>query len=89
MARTLESLGTRNRPLTLPICDQNTSGGFGRLVTFDLAKSPILIGRDILCTTAMEYNSYISKGKTAVSVSFIIKIHQILSTYSTPEVWAV
>ena len=63
------------------ICDQHTSGGFGRLVTFDLAKSPMLSGRDILCTAAMEYSTYVSKGKTTASVSFFIEIHQILSTY--------
>ena len=50
----------RNR---IPICDQNTSDWFGRLVIFDLTESLILSGRDILCTTAMEYNSFVSKGK--------------------------
>ena len=39
----------------------------------------ILSGRDILCTTAMEYNSCVSNEKTTVSVSFIIKIHQTVS----------
>ena len=61
------------------ICEQNTFGGFCRLMAFDLTDSPILSGQDILCTTAMEYNPSFSKRKTAVSVSFIIKIHQILS----------
>ena len=50
-----------------PICDPSTSGGFGRLMTFYLAESPILPGRDVLCTTAIDYNYYVSKGKTIVN----------------------
>ena len=46
-----------------------------------LGKSPILSGRKLLCTTAMQYNPYVSEGKTTVSVRFISKIHKILSTY--------
>ena len=34
-------------------CDQNTSGRFGRLVTLDLAESPILSVRDILYNATM------------------------------------
>ena len=46
-----------------------------------LGKSPILSGRKVLCTTAMQYNPYVSEGKTTVSIRFISKIHKILSTY--------
>ena len=64
-----------------PICDHSTSGGFSQFVTLDLAKSPILSGWGFLCNTAMEYNPHVSKGKTTVSVRFIINIHAILSIH--------
>ena len=68
-------------PADNPICDPSISGGFSRLVTFDLADSPMLYGRKFLCTTTMEYNLYASNGKAIVSVKFIIKIHTISSIY--------
>ena len=45
------------------ICNRSISGGFNRLVTYDLAESPILFRGEFLCTTAMEleYNPYASK----------------------------
>ena len=46
------------------ICHQSTSGGFSRFVTSELAESHNLSGREFLCTTAMEYNPYVSKGET-------------------------
>ena len=49
------------------ICNQSTSGGVGWLVNSEVAKSPIHFGQEILCTTAMENNPYVSKGKTTVS----------------------
>ena len=63
------------------ICDPRASGGFGWLMTFDLAESLILSGRNIFCITAIKYNSYVSKDKITVAVSFINKIHQTLATY--------
>ena len=55
------------------------SSGVGQLVTSD--ESPILFGRKGLCTTTLEYDPYVSKGKTTVSIRFIIKIHKIFINY--------
>ena len=46
-------------------------------VIFDPAESPILPGRNMLCTNAGEYNPQASKGKKQVSQRLIIEIQQI------------
>ena len=55
-------MGEVNSGGYIAICDLVTSSEFSWLVTSDLTESPILSGRDILCTIAMECNAYISKG---------------------------
>ena len=43
----------------------------------DPAESPILPGRNMLCTNAGEYNPQASKGGTQISQRLIIEIQQI------------
>ena len=44
----------------VPIYDPIISGGLSRLVTSDLAESPILSGQEFQCATAMECNHDVS-----------------------------
>ena len=53
------------------------SAAIGRWVTSDPAELPFLPGRKKLWTSAVEYNPYVTKGKTQVSPRFIIKIQHI------------
>ena len=53
------------------------SAAIGRWVTSDPTELPFLPGRKKLCTRAVEYNPWVSKGKTQVSLRFIIKIQHI------------
>ena len=53
------------------------SAATGRWVTSDRTELPFLPGRKKLCTRAVEYNPWVSKGKTQVSLRFIIKIQHI------------
>ena len=53
------------------------SANVGQWVTSHPAKLPILPGRKMLSTDAVEYNPKVSKGKTPVSVKFVVKIQQI------------
>ena len=53
------------------------SAVIGLWVTPDPAELPILPGRKKLCTNTVEYNPYVSKAKTPVSVRLIIEIQHI------------
>ena len=53
------------------------SAAIGRRVTSDPAELPFLPGRKMLRISAVEYNPKVSKGKTQVSLRFIIKIQHI------------
>ena len=53
------------------------SAAIGRWVTSDPTELPFLPGRKKLCTRPVEYNPWVSKGKTQVSLRFIIKIQHI------------
>ena len=45
------------------------------------AESPILLWTNILCTSDIEYNPYISKGITPVFIRFTVEIHHILCIF--------
>ena len=69
-------------PLTIWLTDFSNlhrliSAAIGRRVTSDPAELPFLLGGKKLCTSAVEYNPQVSKGKTQVSLKFIIKIQHI------------
>ena len=63
--------------LTSPNLHRLISAAIGRWVTSDPTELPFLPGRKKLCTRAVEYNPWVSKGKTQVSLRFIIKIQHI------------
>ena len=61
-----------------PISKPEVSVPINCWVTSDPAKSHILPGQNMLCTYASEYNPYVFKEKSEVSVRFLIEIQQIL-----------
>ena len=65
----------------LTFCDYSTSGGFGLLVTFDLAKSPNPAGGNSCILPQWNIILVLQKEKPSVSVRFSIKIHKILYIY--------
>ena len=60
-----------------PTLHRLISAAVSQWMTSDPAELPIVPGREKLCTSAVEYNPKVSKGKTPVSVRFIIKIQHI------------
>ena len=65
----------------IAISKQEVSAPISCWMTFDPAESPILHGRNMLCTYASEYNPEVSNEKSQVSLRFIIEIQQILCVY--------